>query len=81
MSNVCMHASDTLTLIKMYNHNAPINEYILKKEWILPVSQTEVPKNTEYIFYLEADLKISSNITLWHSIKIHERSQFIRNNL
>ena len=25
MSNVCMHASDTLTLIKMYNYNAPIN--------------------------------------------------------
>ena len=26
MSNVCMHASDILTLIKMYNYIAPINE-------------------------------------------------------
>ena len=27
MSNVCMYDVDTLTYIKMYNYNAPINEH------------------------------------------------------
>ena len=31
MSNVCMYDAATLMCIKMYNYNAPINEYKKKK--------------------------------------------------
>ena len=49
MSNVCMHASDILTLIKMYNYNAPIN--VIKKEISVSLKSMISKEELQYSSY------------------------------